>query len=89
MTKSTSVKLSSGDVVVTTKSAWLSKINWTQAIAVVAMLGTFFGFDLDAQTQASVLAGIVGAQAAITWVFKTFFTNTVTPSSVPPTMVQE
>lgn len=70
-------------VTVPVKSAWLSKINWTQGVALVAALGTFFGFDLDAQTQASVLAGIVGAQAAITWALKTFFTNTVTESSLP------
>lgn len=67
--------------VVAVKSAFLSKINWTQALAVIAAGLSFFGFDLDAQTQASVLAGIVGVQAAVTWLLRTFFTNTVTPSA--------
>lgn len=71
-------------VVVPVKSAWLSKINWTQGIALLAAAGTFFGFDLDAGTQASILAGIVGVQAAVTWMLKTFFTTTVTPASIPP-----
>lgn len=71
-------------VVVPVKSAWLSKINWTQGIALLAMAGTFLGFDLDAKTQAEVLAGIVGIQSAVTWLLKTFFTTTVTPASIPP-----
>lgn len=71
-------------VVVPVKSAWLSKINWTQGIALLAMAGTFFGFDLPAETQAEILAGIVGIQAAVTWLLKTFFTTTVTPASIPP-----
>lgn len=71
------------------KSAWLSKINWTQAIAVVAGLLSYFGFDLDAQTQEAVLMGIVGIQAVVTWVLKTFFTSTVTPSSMPPGTITE
>lgn len=74
-------------VVVPVKSAWLSKINWTQGIALLAAAGTFFGFDLDAKTQAEALAGIVGVQSVITWVLKTFFTNTVTPSALPPTSI--
>lgn len=70
-------------VVVPVKSAWYSKINWTQGIALLAMAGTFFGFDFDAKTQAEVLAGIIGIQSAVTWLLKTFFTNTVTPSAIP------
>lgn len=64
------------------KSAWWSKINWTQGLASAAALATLFGVDLDAQTQANILAGIVGIQAAVTWVLKTFVTPSVTPSSV-------
>lgn len=74
-------------VVVPTKSAWLSKINWTQGIAALAMVLTFFGLDLDAKTQAEILAGIVGVQSVVTWLMKTFFTSTVTPSSLPPSSV--
>lgn len=64
------------------KSAWASKINWTQGISVVAANLALFGVDLDAQTQAQILAGIVGAQAVVTWVQRTFFTMSLTASSV-------
>lgn len=70
--------------VVSVKSAWLSKINWTQFVAAAAMLLTLFGIELDATTQAQILAGIIGMQATLTWLWKTFFTSTVTPSSMPP-----
>lgn len=66
---------------VKTKSAWASKINWTQVIGVVAMLGAMFGLDLDAQTQAAIVAGIVAVQGVATVIFKTWFTSTVTPES--------
>ena len=64
------------------KSSWASKINWTQALAASGMLLTMFGIDLDAKTQADILAGIVGAQAFLTWLMRTFFTSSVTTSSV-------
>lgn len=62
------------------KSAWMSKINWTQGVAALAAALAFFGFDLDAHTQASILAGIVGVQAVVTWFFRTFMNNSVDPS---------
>jgi hypothetical protein len=61
------------------KSAWLSKINWTQAIGLLAAVLTFFGLDLPAETQAQILAGIAGVTAVVTWFFRTFKNNTVTP----------
>lgn len=63
------------------KSAFLSKINWTQAIAFAAMMFSIFGVDLDAKTQADMLAGVIAAQSIITWVLRTFFTTSVTPSA--------
>lgn len=63
------------------KSAWLSKINWTQAISFAAMLLTMFGIDLPDDVRDALLATIVGLQAILTWVFKTFFTTTITPTS--------
>ncbi len=66
--------------VVPVKSAWASKTNWTQAIAVIAMILSFFGFDLDVATQTAILAGIIGVQATITWILRTFFTDSITPS---------
>jgi uncharacterized protein (DUF697 family) len=68
-------------VLVETKSAWLSKINWTQGIAMVAMMASVFGLDLDAKTQADILAGIIAVQGIVTWIMKTWFTKTVTPSA--------
>ena len=63
-----------------TKSAWRSKINWTQAVAFLAVMFTMFGIDLDAKTQAELVATIAGASQVLTWVLRTFFTSTVTPA---------
>lgn len=54
--------------------AALSKINWTQAIGFIAMMGTVFGFDFPAETQASIVAAIVAIQSTMTIVFRTWFT---------------
>jgi hypothetical protein len=67
-------------VEVDVKSAWLSKINWTQAVAFLAMLATVFGFDLDPKTQVAIVAGIQSVQSVVTWILKTFFNKTVTPT---------
>lgn len=67
-------------VTVDVKSAWLSKINWTQAVAFLAMLGTIFGFNLDPATQVAIVAGIQGVQSLITIILKTFVKPTVTPT---------
>lgn len=69
-------------VVVPVKSAWLSKINWTQAVGVLASILVVFGVDLPADTQLSIVAGIQGAQAAVTWILRTFFTKAITPANV-------
>lgn len=66
--------------VVTTKSAWLSKINWGEGAKVLGLIATMAGVPAD--VQADVLAGIIGAGAVYTWVMKTWFTPTVTPASV-------
>jgi uncharacterized membrane protein len=58
-----------------TKSAWASKINWTQAIAILAMLLTFFGIDLSSSDQADILAAIVAIQGVITIIIRIFFTS--------------
>lgn len=63
------------------QSAWFSKINWTQAIGVLASVLVIFGINLDATTQVEVVAGIQGLVAVATWIMKTFFTTTITPSS--------
>lgn len=61
------------------KSAIFSKINWSQGISMAAMLLSFFGFDLDAKTQAELLAAIIAVNGVFTWAMRTFFNNSVSP----------
>lgn len=68
-------------VTVDVKSAWLSKINWAQAIGVIASVAAVFGFDLSPALQVQVVAAIQGIVAVVTWALKTFGTTTITPSS--------
>lgn len=58
-----------------TKSAWASKINWTQIVGMLAMLGTVFGIDVPDDVKTQLIAGIAGIQAVVTWVFRTWFTT--------------
>jgi hypothetical protein len=71
-------------VVVPVKSAWLSKINWTQAVASIAMVlalvtGNSISLTADQQGAVVVVIGVIGNIA--TFIFKTWFTKSVTPSS--------
>ena len=71
-------------VVVPVKSAWLSKINWTQAVASVAMVltlvtGNAVALTGDQQSAIVVTIGVIGN--IVTFVMKTWFTKSVTPSS--------
>jgi hypothetical protein len=73
---------------VQTKSAWLSKINWTQAVAIgasVLVIATGGKVDIPLEQQLQIVAGIQAVQGLTTWVFKTWFTPTVTPASLSPT----
>jgi hypothetical protein len=72
-------------VTVPLKSAWASKINWTQAIAGVAMIVAFLTggqLDVSADQQAAlvVVIGVVGN--VVTYIQRTWFTRAVTPASV-------
>lgn len=67
-------------VTVDVKSAWLSTINWTQAIGVVASILVIFGINLDAQTQVALVAAIQSVAAVVTWALKTFSKPSATPS---------
>lgn len=66
---------------VETKSAWYSKINWTQVAQAVVTLLTTNAFGLDDATQVKVLAGTTLATNLGTIILKTFFTPTITPAS--------
>lgn len=65
------------------KSAWASKINWTQAVAVLASVLTLFGFSsLTPEQQAAIVTTISVVQGVATWVMKTWFTPTVSAASL-------
>ncbi len=64
------------------KSAWFSKINWTQVVAVLAAWLGAKGISLDAETQVQVVLAVQGLQSAVTWAFRTFFNRSVSPASL-------
>lgn len=69
---------------VNVQSAWASKINWTQAVAVTAsalvfLTGGKVNIPLDVQLQ--IVTGITVVQGIVTWVMKTWFTKTITLAS--------
>lgn len=74
-------------VVVDTKSAWASKINWTQAIgigaSVIAVL-TANKINIPIEQQAALVLLIQTSQGLVTWIMKTWFTKTVTAASMTP-----
>lgn len=63
------------------KSAWISKINWTQAVLFLAMIFTMFGIDLPAELQAQIVTGIGIVAAVVTWILRTWFTTAITYAS--------
>jgi hypothetical protein len=66
--------------------AWSSKINWTQAVAVLSsLLVLLFGPDrgLSPEQQAAIVTVITLVQGGLTVLLKVFFTSTVHPSSLP------
>ena len=83
MTDSTSV-VSGQTVTIETRSAWLSKINWTQVIGLLASVLVFATggkIDIPLEQQTEVVLAIQALQGLVTWVFKTWFTPTITPAS--------
>lgn len=73
-------------VAVPVQTAWLSKINWTQAVgmtATVIALASANRYNLPAEQQAALVASIQGLQSVATWMFRTWFNGTVSPGSLP------
>lgn len=73
--------------VVKVKSAWTSKINWTQVVAALSMIVAFATgnkIDLTAAEQSAIIVAIGVIGNITTFVIKTWFTPTVTPSSLIP-----
>ena len=68
-------------VEVDVKSAWWSKINWVQAVAMLATVATVFGFDFPPELQAKIVATITGVSGVATVILRTWFTTSVTPAS--------
>lgn len=70
------------DITVNTKTAWASKINWTEIVKIVATVVAMFGLTLDEQTQQYLVMAIVGVGGIVTWILRTWFTSKVTVASV-------
>lgn len=70
-------------VVVDVKSGWLSKVNWTQAIGVVASVAVVLTggkVNIDLATQGEIVVGIQSIVAVATWALRTFGKPTATPA---------
>ncbi len=63
------------------KSAMTSKINITQLVGVAAMLASYFGLPFTPDQLAAVVTVIGTVQGLVTWVMKTWFSNSVVSSS--------
>lgn len=54
--------------------AALSKINWTQALAVAASFSAVFGMEMTPAQQVAAVLAIQSAQGVLTFLFRTFMT---------------
>lgn len=82
--------MSNADAKVTTvaqvdvQSAWASKINWTQAVGIAASALVFLTggkVNIPVETQVGIVTLIQTGTGIATWIMKTWFTKTITPSS--------
>jgi len=83
MSSTTDTKTLTTVAQVDVQSAWMSRINWTQAVAIVASLLVFMTggkVDIPVETQVGIVTGIQAISGVVTWVLKTFFTRTITPA---------
>lgn len=58
-----------------TKSAFQSKVNWTQIVAFLAMALAMFGIDMSPDMQAAVAVCLSGLAGLVTMIWRTWFTN--------------
>jgi len=65
-----------GKVIAEVSTPKTSKINWTQIIAGAAMLGSYFGLHISPEETAAIVVVIGVGGNVVTWVLRTFFTNT-------------
>lgn len=83
MTISTETKTLTTVAQVDVESAWLSKINWTQAVGILASVLTVISgnkYQIPPETQLAIVGAIQGLQGVASWVLKTWFTKTITPA---------
>lgn len=72
-------------VLVPIKTAWASKVNWTQAIGMASSIAVVAGCakcEVPPETIAALVVAIQGAAAVATWVFRTWFNGSVSPASL-------
>ena len=74
-----------GSVTVPVKSAAASKINWVQVVTACATFATALtaATNMPGAQAAELTAGIAGVGQLLTIILRTFFTASVTPSSLP------
>ena len=70
------------EIVVPIKSAWVSKINVTQAVTLVSVLLATFGINMPEDVRVGILTIIGAVGPIVTWVLRTWYTKSVTKSSV-------
>lgn len=66
---------------VETKTAWLSKINWGELVKFLAVLLAAKGINVPPDIQNDIVVAIVAIGGIYTFVMRTWFTTTITPSS--------
>ena len=64
------------------KPAVLSKINWTQVAGVAASVLALWGIEMTPEEQVTVVSAIQIVAGVLTVAFRTWFTKSVTPSSI-------
>lgn len=65
------------------RSAWFSKVNWTQAVGIgasVLIVATGGKVKIPLDQQLEIVAAIQALQGLVTWALKTFSHPTITPS---------
>jgi len=68
--------------IVPVESAWSSKIIWTQIIGAVATIAALWGFDISTEMREAIVTAIVLFTGGVTFVFRKWFSASVTPASV-------
>lgn len=66
------------------RSAWFSKINWTQAVGIAASALVFLTggkVNIPVDVQIQIVTGVQVVTGIATWIQRTWFTTTITPSS--------